>query len=250
MTTGLRSSFAGALCAAAILYAQSRPATFKPCVQALQKLEVPAQIHLVRMCQISPETRPILTPLLSENGIDVYRLEYPQRSGGGSLRGQRGSQNAAPQARYPFSVTALAVFQDEGTRENQLKAFMDMYPPGRESTQIPFAGVSWFGGYDTADSGYQQDWGSIVSFKYETIEFLWLNKKDVLLRNIGLYAPLGCITHIAPKQPNFSCGSPDIESTEIGEYSNPSPPPLNHGLFLYKVATMLAEGRRPAQNPQ
>jgi hypothetical protein len=249
MMTSLRTLLAGAACAASILCAQSRPTTFKPCAQAIQKLEVPAQIHLVRMCQISPETRPILTPLLSESGIEVYRLEYPPRDESKSATGEKTQSKTPYAARYPFSVSALLVYQDEQAREKEFKVLMNSYTPQSLQT-IPYAGVRWYGGYDTAASGYQQDWGSIVSFKYETIEFLWLNDQDVLLRNIGLYAPSGCITHIAPKQPNFSCGSPDIESTEIGEYSNPSPPPLDHGQFLYKVATALAGGRRPPQHPQ
>jgi hypothetical protein len=251
MTTRLRFLLAGVACVGYILHAQPRTTTFKPCVQALQKLDVPTQIHLVQMCQVSSEIRPILTPLLSESGIEVYRLEYPSRDESKFTTGEKTQRKAPSAARYPFSVSALLVFQDEQAREKELKVLMSSYsPPSLQ--MIPYAGVQWYGGYDTATSGYQQDWGSIVSFKYETVEFVWLDQQHVLLERIRVYAPLGCITHIAPPQPNFKCGSPDVKSNQLGEYYNYSPPELSsHDYpFLIKVATMLAEGRRPAQHPQ
>lgn len=248
MTTSLRLLLAGAVSVSSMLYAQSNNRTFRPCTQALQKLEIPGQIHLVKMCQGSPEILPILSPLLSENGIEVYRLEFPSGDQSKSATGEDARRKTSSAIHYPFSVGALLVFQDEQAREKELKFLMGLQSNG----MIPLTGMIWYGGYDTASSGYQQDWGSIVSFKYETVKFVWLDQQNVLLEQIGAYAPPGCITHIAPPQPNFSCGSPDVVSNEVGEFDNYSPPPLSsHDYpFLYKVATMLAEGRRPVQHPQ
>jgi hypothetical protein len=221
-----------------MLHAQAHTSTFKPCSRAQQDLDVPAQIHLVQMCQATPENRPTLTLLLSENGVDVYRLAYPPKDESESVMKEKAAGKTSSPARYPFTVSALLVFQDEQARGKELKALMNS------------PALRWYGGYDDPKLGWQEDWGSIVSFKYETVEFVWLDQNNVLLRRVAAYAPPECITHVAPPSPNFKCGSPDIDSNEVGQFFNYSPPPLSHDFaFLYKVATMLAEGRRPGQHP-
>jgi hypothetical protein len=153
--------------------------------------------------------------------------------------GEKAASKTPSPAGYPFSVSALLVFQDEQAREKELKILMNS------------PAMRWYGGYDDPRLGWQNDWGSVVSFKYEVVEFVWLDEQDVLLDRLAAYAPPSCITHIAPPSPNFKCGSPDVESNEVGEFYNYSPPPLSHDFtFLYKVAMMLAEGRRPAKHPQ
>ncbi len=239
MRSTLRLLLIGAACASAMLHAQGRNTTFKACAQAQQNLDVSTQIHLVRMCQATPEIRPILTFMLSENGIDVYRVAYPPQDESKSSASGKAAAKAPSPARYPFSVSALLVFQDEQAREKELNTLMNS------------PAMRWYGGYDDPRLGWQQDWGSIVSFKYETVEFVWLNQQNVLLERVAAYAPPGCITHIAPPTPNFKCGSPDVASNEVGEFYNYSPPPLSHDFaFLYKVATMLADGMRPEQGPR
>lgn len=232
---GLRLIITWAALAGVALRAQTPATTFTPCAQARQKIEVPEQIHLVSRCQVTPEVRPILPLLFSENGIEVYRLEFPPKKGSKPEGSQRADARVASDTHYPFTVSALLVFQSEDARGKEFKALASS------------SAVSWYGGYDDPMRGWQEDLGSIVSFKYETDQFVWLNERDVLLVRADLYAPLGCMTHVAPPSQNFNCGSPDVESTEVGAYVNPSPPELPQGSFLYRVAAMLADGRRPGQ---
>jgi hypothetical protein len=206
--------------------APSHTITFKPCEQATRKLRVPEEIHVIRMCQGSPELRPALSFLLSEKGIDVYRLEYP--IGGNKPR-------VPQERRYPFTVRALLVYQGEEARAAELKVLMN-------------SPIRWLGGRDVPQGGYQQDWASIVSFKFETAEFVWLSRQNVILKYMGIYAPVGCMTP-PPVVPGSRCGSPEIESNEVGEYDNYSPPPLNHDLFLFRVATELVEAWPSEKTP-
>ncbi len=216
--------------------AQTRTTTFAPCAQALQRLKVPEQIHLIQACQVSPEAHLRLSFLLSENGVDVYRLEYRAMTGEQNDAGGTPLSSHPSPDRYPFTVQALLVYQTEQAREAELRVL----------TGSPT--ISWFGGYDDPQTGRQEDWGSIVSFKYETVEFVWLDKANVLLRHSGFYVPVGCMTpRPHPASSNFSCGSPDIESNEIGVYDNISPPPLSQGTFLYRVATLLAGQLAPVR---
>ncbi|MDE3148388.1 MAG: hypothetical protein KGL37_02870 [Acidobacteriota bacterium] len=234
----LRLLLAGTACVGSMLYAQARTVTFKACAEAQQKLNVPMQIHLVQMCQTVPEVRPKLSFLFSEEGTDVYRLEFPHRHRSKLGAAQDTTKENSRQLSYPFSVSALLVFQGEPAREKELNALL----------RSP---IEWYGGRYTPENGWQEDWASIVSFKYETVEFTWLNDRQVLFQRRDLYAPQSCITHANPAG---DCGWADVNSNEIGYFVNPSPPPLSpsdhlpEDVFLYKVAKALAEGRRPKEN--
>src|ERR1039458_3472119 len=92
------------------------PAISQACVQATQRLQVPEQIHLVTACQVPPGILPKLSFLLSESGIDIYRVEWPNPA--------EARVPAYAHPHYPLSVTALFVFQDEKERQLQIKSLM------------------------------------------------------------------------------------------------------------------------------
>ena len=219
----------GIACTGFFLNAQTRTTTFKACSEAEQKLEVPDQVHIIQMCQATPEIRPVLSLVLSDNGIEVYRIEYPSTTAKTkSPVAQRTGGDASSQSHYPFTVRALLVYQDEHSRTTELNMLLKS------------PGVNWFGACYSPQNGTQYDWGSIVSFKYETAEFVWLNKQQVILTHDNFFAPISCMTHKACiNDATVTCGSRGIESNEIGSYDNYSLPPLGQDSFLYRVATLL-----------
>jgi hypothetical protein len=166
----------------------------------MQPLRVPDQISLAHYGQLPPENHPKLTFLLSEQGIDAYRI-------GDS----------------PTSV--LFVFQDDKMRRATLQFFIDQ---SQANSGLLIDGVRWCC-FQTGIA--RQDWKPIVNFKYATFEFGWSaqNPSDVMIRGGTFYAAQEC--YAAQKSPGT------LISSEIGSYSNLyGGAPLPHDNFLYRAA--------------
>lgn len=208
--------------AASALCAQT---TYKACNQAREKLAIPESVHIIAMCQTSPEVRPALSLLFSENGIDVYRLEYP--TAGNAAKSGPGPQSG--HTKYPFTERALLVYQDEKARITELNKLVQ-------------GGMNWYDQWNDENGTLQTNWNSIASFKYETVEFQWLNKSYIQFRRLDAFAPPECVTKISPNVQSNVCGSPNVKSNALGFIASPSAPPLDQNAFpfLYKVAVALA----------
>jgi hypothetical protein len=230
------------------------PAIAQACVQATQRLQVPLQIHLVGACQAPPEILPKLSLLLSESGIDIYRVEWPPA---GPVKA-RTQTDADAHPRYPLSVTALFVFQDEKERQLQIKSMMSAGEA-----------ISWLRGGYRYDSTLPADWTPVFSIKYVTYRFTILgSNKDigkdgnviapkdgsnsVLLVESNMYAPEECYSYgtrcVNADKLDWE-SAPNFKSSEIATYNNRSPTPLPQNSLAYRVAMMLGKLRMGEAKP-
>jgi hypothetical protein len=223
------------------------------CVQATQRLQVPEQIHLVAACQAPPEILPQLSFLLSDSGIDIYRVERPRKTAANPVEA-REQAYADAHPYYPLRVTALFVFQDEKERQLQIKSLMSAGEA-----------ITWLRGGYRYDSTLPADWTPVLSIKYVTYTFTILgSNKDgtaiapkdgsnsVLLVESHMYAPEECYSYgtrcINGDQLDWE-SAPNFKSSEIARYNNYSPTSLPQGSLLYRVAMTLGKLRTAEAKP-
>jgi hypothetical protein len=228
------------------------PAIAQACVQATQRVQVPEQIHLVGSCQAPPETHPKLSFLLSESGIDIYRVEWPRTAENPVEAG------AVDNPHYPLSVTALFVYQDEKVRQIQIKSLIN-----------DGEAISWLRGGSRYDSTLPADWTPVLGIKYITYTFtIFGDNRDiakdgtinppkdggsnVILVESHMYAPEECYsygTRCVNAEYLDRNDAPNFKSSEIASYFNQSPIELPQNLLAYRVAIMLGKLRMAEAKP-
>ena len=208
------------------------------CVQATQRIQVPEQINLVEACQAPPAVFPKLSFRLSEDGTDIYRVEWPARKL--TPADKRLQAHVDEHPRYPITVEALFVYQDEKNRTQQIRSFINS------------GSFAWYrGGYQPTNN-LPADWTPVFSIKYAIYTFL-INRRpdDVQLTRVRAYAPSNCYAYgtrcVNADKLDWE-SAPGFKSSEIGEFNNYSPQSLPTDSPLYRIAMLMTT--KKAQSPQ
>jgi hypothetical protein len=185
--------------------------------------------------------KPLASDLFKQEGVDVYLLTPDARTAAIdkpiAVPPPPGGRSA-----FPFDVSVLIVYQDEAARQKELKVLASS------------GGVRWYGDDGLTNLGYQVDWNSAVSFKYEVLTFRWYSRKDVALIQLTAYVPPECVTRgVVTKAAAVAAGAPAActrttnDHNSVGEYDAPSPPVtmMNHTGVWYEAATLAPRGLWP-----
>jgi len=214
------------------LIGSSAGAQAQSCIQSTQRIQVPEQIQLAQSCQVPPVMQPKLSFLLSENGTDAYRVEWPPTKLANPAReNERAYEEAHPH--YPLTVETLFVYQEEASRMREIKSFIDS------------GGFGWFRGGFQSGNRTAEDWKPILSIKYSIYKFVILNPSgQIQLTQVRAYAPIDCYAYgtrcVNGSQLEWE-SEPRIRSSEIGEFNNYSPQILQAGSMPYRVGMMIVE---------
>jgi hypothetical protein len=176
--------------------------------------------------------QPKLSFLLSENGIDIYRVAWPPiKLTSPAQERERAYEETHPS--YPLTVEALFVYQEEASRTREVKSFIDS------------GAFGWFRGGFQSGNRTADDWKPILSIKYSIYKIVILNPSgQIQLTQIRAYAPVECFAYgtrcVNGQQLDWE-SEPKIKSSEIGEFNNYSPPFLQAGSLPYRVGMMIAK---------
>lgn len=118
-----------------LLIVLPKPAIAQACVQATQRIQVPEQIHLVQACQSTPEIFPKLSFLLSDHGIDVYRVEWPVKKSAAEERMEAYKKTETP-AQRAFDAKVAKEETDMETSAAKLKNVPHPKPKSPEEAKF------------------------------------------------------------------------------------------------------------------